>query len=270
MDKFKSLLQENIYENIDLRQILIVLSILIGGIFVIRIFRGILIKSMEKKINQQTRMLFSKMVDYTGFAILLMVVLSNLGLKLSTILGAAGVLGIAVGVASQKSIGNIISGLFLVTEKSIEIGDVIRVGGNTGNVYSIDLLSIMLKTFDNQLIRIPNETLISTEIVNITKFPIRRMDFQILVAYKEDIPHVIDCLKGIARENTLCLDEPDPLVMAREFADSGIDILFGVWFEKSQYLNTKNSVMIDIQRRFREENIEIPYKHIKIVNPELF
>jgi len=268
MNFLKSLMEENIYGNIDIKKILTVVVILILGMFCIRIIRVIVSKSIEKSVNQQTKMLMSKMVDYVGFAILLMIILSELGLKLSTLLGAAGVLGLAVGVASQKSIGNIVSGLFLVTEKSIEIGDVIKVGGNTGNVYSIDLLSIMLKTFDNQLIRIPNETLISTEITNITKFPIRRMDFQILVAYKEDIPHVIDCLKGIARENTLCLDEPDPLVMVKEFADSGIDILFGIWFEKSRYLDTKNTVMIDIQRRFREENIEIPYKHIRIVNAE--
>lgn len=268
MNFLKSLMEENIYGNIDIKKILTVVVILILGMFCIRIIRVIVSKSIEKSVNQQTKVLMSRMVDYVGFAILLMIILSELGLKLSTLLGAAGVLGLAVGVASQKSIGNIVSGLFLVTEKSIEIGDVIKVGGNTGNVYSIDLLSIMLKTFDNQLIRIPNETLISTEITNITKFPIRRMDFQILVAYKEDIPHVIDCLKGIARENTLCLDEPDPLVMVKEFADSGIDILFGIWFEKSRYLDTKNTVMIDIQRRFREENIEIPYKHIRIVNAE--
>jgi len=268
MKLLNKLMEEDIYGNIDIKQILTVLITFILGMFIIRIIRVIINKSIEKSVNQQTKMLISKMVDYVGFAVLLMILLSQLGLKLSTLLGAAGVLGLAVGVASQKSIGNIVSGLFLVTEKSIEIGDVIKVGGNVGNVYSIDLLSIMLKTFDNQLIRIPNETLISTEITNITKFPIRRMDFQILVAYKESIPHVIDTLKSIAGDNTLCLDEPDPLVMVREFADSGIDILFGVWFEKSRYLDVKNSVMINIQNKFREEGIEIPYKHIKIVNPE--
>ncbi len=102
--------------------------------------------------------------------------------------------------------------------------------------FGIDLLSIKLKTYDNLLIRIPNQTIISTEVTNITKFPIRRMNIDISVAYKENMNSVLDLLKDIARRNTLCLDEPEPLVLTKSFGASGIDILFGLWFEKTNYL----------------------------------
>ena len=75
--------------------------------------------------------------------------------------------------ASQTSVSNIISGIFLISEQPFQVGDLIKVGETKGVVLSIDLLSIKLRTFDNQLVRIPNENLIKNELSNITRFPIR-------------------------------------------------------------------------------------------------
>nr|WP_246434048.1 mechanosensitive ion channel family protein [Spirochaeta isovalerica] len=209
-------------------------------------------------------MLVAKFINWTGFIIVTLIVLSELGIELTALLGAAGILGLALGVASQKSLGNIISGLFLVAEKSFEIGDIIRVGDKTGVVHSIETLAIMLKTFDNLLIRIPNETLISAEMTNITRFPIRRQDFNISISYKDDIKTAMDILKKASEENPLCLDEPKPLILVKDFEDSGISLLLGVWFEKSNYLDVKNSMAMDIKRRFDEAGITIPYPHLTL------
>ena len=246
--------------------ILDLLVILVVGILIIRVFRLILRKTILRKSNQQNQMLVMKLVNLSGFTILLIVVLARVGIKLTTLLGAAGVLGIALGVASQKSLGNIISGFFMVTEKSFEIGDVITVGDKTGVVHSVELLSIMLKTFDNLLIRIPHETLISTEVVNITRFPIRRMDLFFTVSYQEDPGQVMELLRNIARENTYCLDEPNPFILIKNFAESGIDFQFGIWFEKNHYVDARNSVLSDILENFRQAGITIPYPHITISN----
>lgn len=214
-----------------------------------------------RRMTSQWKMLINKAIIYSGVVIILFMVLELLGVKLKALLGAAGIVGVVVGFASQTSIGNIISGLFLVTEKSFEVGDLIRVGDKMGNVYSIDLLSMKLKTLDNLLIRIPNQTLISTEITNITRFPIRRMDVNIGVAYKEDLTKVMDILRQLARENKEVLDEPEPLILLKDFGESSIDILFGLWFEKSNYLKVRNSIIIDIKEAFDKECIEIPFPH---------
>ncbi len=244
--------------------ILHVLILLAGGIIILRVLRLILKKTLLKKSNQQNEMLVLKLFNFIGFSILLIVVLSEMGIQLATLLGAAGVMGIALGVASQKSLGNIISGFFMVTEKSFEIGDVITVGTKTGVVHSVELLSIMLKTFDNLLIRIPHETLISTEVVNITRFPIRRMDLFFTVSYKEDLNQVMEILKETGKNNILCLDEPNPFILIKEFGESGIDFQFGIWFEKSDYVAARNSVLTDLLENFREAGITIPYPHITI------
>ncbi|MDO9614338.1 MAG: mechanosensitive ion channel family protein, partial [Bacteroidota bacterium] len=183
---------------------------------------------------------------------------------LTALFGAAGVVGIIIGVASQTSIGNIVSGLFLVSEKSFELGDVVSIGDKTGTVYAIDLLSIKIKTYDNLLIRIPNQTVISTELVNVTKFPIRRLEFLIGVAYKEDLRKVKTLLENVARNNPLCLEEPEPVIIFKEFGSSSINITFGVWFEKANYLAVKNSVFMEVKEAFDREGIEIPFPHVSV------
>ena len=149
----------------------------------------------------------------------------------------------------------------MISEQPFAVGDVIKVGDTTGIIISIDLLSLKLRTFDNKYVRIPNETIIKTEVTNITRFPIRRFDINLGVAYKEDIKHVREVLMDIAKENPYCLDEPEPLVIFLNFGDSALEFLFAVWFSKTDFLQLRNSIMQDIKERFDTEGIEIPFPH---------
>ncbi len=241
--------------------IVVLLAIGLGAIHGVAFFVR---KSVTYRLSKQSRMIVNRIIIYPGYIILVMITLNELKFNITALFGAAGVLGIVIGVASQTSIGNIISGFFLVSEKSFELGDTIRVGDKTGTVYSIDLLSIKIRTYDNLLIRIPNQTVISTELVNITKFPIRRMDITVGVAYKEDLRKVFDLLKEIARKNPLCLEEPEPLILLQGFSSSSIDILFAIWFEKNNYKDLKNSIIMEIKETFDQEGIEIPFPHLSL------
>ncbi len=241
-----------------------ILFILVVGVGSIHLISFMVNRSLHKKLSRQSMMLVIRTIVYTGYTGLVLIVIRELNYDLTALFGAAGVVGIVIGVASQTSIGNIISGLFLVSEKSFELGDVVRVGDKTGTVYSIDLLSIKIKTFDNLLIRIPNQTVISTELINVTKFPIRRYDFQVGVAYKEDLKKVKAVLEEVARNNPLCLEEPEPVIIFHSFGSSSIDITFGIWFEKANYLAVRNSVLMEIKEAFDREGIEIPFPHVSV------
>ena len=215
----------------------------------------------RKRFTPQANMLVRKGIVYFGSIAILVGVLKQSGFELTALLGAAGIAGIAIGFASQTSVSNIISGLFLISEKPFEVGDVIQVGSTKGVILSIDLLSVKLRTFDNHLIRIPNETLIKNEVRNITRFPIRRLDIQINVAYKEDIDKVRTVLIGIAERNPFCLDEPEPDVRFDKFGDSALEFLFAVWCVREDYLKLKNRIMQEIKEQFDAEGIEIPFPH---------
>lgn len=218
-------------------------------------------RTMKKRFSDQATMLMRKGILYAGLLLVLLMVLQQLKFNLTALLGAAGVVGIAIGFASQTSVSNIISGIFLIWEKPFAVGDVVKIGDTTGLVLSIDLLSVKLRTFDNRYIRIPNETLIKTELTNVTRFPIRRLDIDVGVAYKEDIGRVIEVLRDVADKNPFCLDEPEPFIMFMNFGDSALEIRFGVWFAKEQMLNLRKTIMREIKERFDAEGIEIPFPH---------
>lgn len=218
-------------------------------------------KAVQKRFTPQVSMLIRKGIFYFGSIVLIISVLYQMGFKLTALLGAAGIAGIAIGFASQTSVSNIISGLFLISEKPFEVGDLIKVDDTKGTILSIDLLSVKLRTLDNQLVRIPNESLIKNQVTNITRFPIRRFDINLGVAYKEDVSKVRNVLLDIAKNNPYCLDEPEPLVLFLNFGDSALEFLFAVWFVKTDFFKLRNSIMQEIKERFDAEGIEIPFPH---------
>jgi small-conductance mechanosensitive channel len=247
-----------------LQTIVVVAVVIVVGIAAIKILNTIAGRVTRKTVSPQYKMLIRKGIRYTGSVILLFIVLHLLGVKITALLGAAGIVGIAIGFASQTSMSNLISGLFMISEKPFEIGDVIRMGSTVGIVLSIDLLSVKIKTFDNQYIRIPNEKLLGSELTNITRFPIRRLDINLGVAYKTDVNHLRSVLREIAAANRFCLDEPEPLIVFSNFGDSALEFLFGVWFYKTDFISLKNSIMQEIKERFDREGIEIPFPHLSL------
>ncbi|PTN09964.1 mechanosensitive ion channel family protein [Mangrovibacterium marinum] len=251
-----------------LDKIIRIAFLILLSVFVIQGVAFLIKRSITHRLSKQSRMIINRIIVYTGYTLLSFMVLKELNFDITALFGAAGVVGIIIGVASQTSIGNIISGFFLVSEKSFELGDVVRIGDKAGTVYSVDLLSIKIRTYDNLLLRIPNQTVISSELINVTRFPIRRLDVTVGVAYKEDLRKVFEVLKEVARKNPLCLEEPEPLILLQGYGASSIDILFAVWFEKNNYRDAKNSVIIEIKEAFDREGIEIPFPHISVYTGE--
>jgi len=236
-------------------------AVLVVGLVVARFMGAAIFRVTNGPMGLHTAVTLRRLVFYGVSIIVVMMVLRELGFSLAVLVGAAGILTVALGFASQTSASNLISGIFLVAEKPFEIGDVIKVGNTTGEVLSIDLLSVKLRTFDNLFIRVPNETLIKSEITNFTRFPIRRLDLQIGVAYKEDIAKVRDVLFLVADKYPLCLDQPRPLMIFQGFGDSSLNLQLSVWATRENYIQLRNSIPEEIKKAFDEEGIEIPFPH---------
>jgi small-conductance mechanosensitive channel len=248
-------------ESVDWVQGLVIIVI---GIPLIKLLSSLLGRFTAKRLSPHHRFWVQKGVFYPGVILVCTSALLEFGFNLTALLGAAGVMSVAIGFAAQTSLSNIISGFFLFAEKPFQVGDMILVNGVRGTVMAIDLLSVKIRTLDNLFVRLPNESLIKGEITNITYYPIRRMDINIQVAYKEDVQRVMNILKEIADENPNALTEPEPLILFKDFGTSSIDLLLGLWFEKSKFLQLKNSIMLQIKERFDKEGIEIPFPHITL------
>lgn len=218
-------------------------------------------KIISSNFSRHHALLFRRIIYWLVLALFVASALHQLGFSLGVLLGAAGVLSVAIGFASQTSASNLISGLFLIGEKPFQIGDTIKVGNTLGEVLSIDLLSVKLRTFDNLFVRIPNESLIKSEVTNMTRFPIRRFDLQLGVAYKENIANVRKVLFEVAEKNPLSLDEPAPAFLFTGFGDSALTIQFSVWCSTANFRALRNSLQEEIKLAFDAAGIEIPFPH---------
>ncbi len=231
------------------------------GFVVARIVSALARKVLSTRLTAPQTHLIRRIVFYLILALFITSALRELGFSLATLLGAAGIFSVALGFASQTSASNFVSGLFLMVEKPFVVGDTIKIGNTTGEVLSIDMLSVKLRTFDNLFVRIPNESILKSESSTLTRFPIRRADLLVGVAYREDIDRVREVLMEVADQNPLCLEEPKPLFIFQGFGDSALNIQFSVWAKRENFLEMKNSIQIEIKQAFDAENIEIPFPH---------
>lgn len=236
--------------------------VLVGvGLVLARIAAVVTTKVTGSNLDAHAGMLVRRVVYYLVLVLFLVSALRELGFNLGVLLGAAGILSVAVGFASQTSASNLISGLFLLGERPFAVGDVITVGNTTGEVMSVDLLSVKIRTFDNRFVRIPNETMIKSEVTTLTRFPIRRYDVQLGIAYKEDIARAREVLMAVADRNPLCLEEPKPLFIFLGFGDSALNFQFSVWAARENFLDVRNSIQEEIKLAFDDAGIEIPFPH---------
>ncbi len=234
------------------------------GLALARGIAAVVIKVTGRRSSLQNTMVIRRLVFVSALGLVLMACLNILGIKLNVLLGAAGILTVAIGFASQTSASNLISGIFLIVERAFEVGDVIRIGDITGEVLSIDLLSVKLRTFDNLYVRVPNEEIIKTQITNLTHFPIRRFDMMLGVAYKEDLDKVREILMQVAEANILCLIDPSPLFIVKGFGSSSLEIQFSMWAQREKWLDMRNSMHVQVKQALDKAGIEIPFPHISV------
>lgn len=267
----------SLYTNINferLSEILVAIILAFIGFVIARIVSNAFIRTIGSRFNAHQRLLWRRGIFYFIFLLFIMTSLREAGFKLSVFLGAAGILTVALGFASQTSATNLISGLFLIGEGSFEVGDTIQITlirGQTieGEVISIDLLSVKLLTLDNVYIRLPNEQLIRTPVMNLSKFPIRRIPITLAINFHEDIIKVRQVLLDVASKYPLVMDDPKPTVTVTAFRESSIELLFAVWCRQENALKVRDEMQERVRNGFLENEIEIPVPKMGLIDRPL-
>ena len=267
----------SIFTNINferLSEILVAIILCTIGFLIARFVSNTFIRTIGSRFNAHQRLLWRRGIFYFIFLLFIMASLREAGFKLSVFLGAAGILTVALGFASQTSATNLISGLFLIGEGSFEVGDNIQITlirGQTieGQVISIDLLSVKLLTLDNVYIRLPNEQLIRTPVMNLSKYPIRRIPITLAINFHEDIIKVRHVLLEVAAKYPLVMDDPKAAVTVTAFRESSIEILFAVWCRQENALKVRDEMQERIRNGFLENQIEIPVPKMGLIDRPL-
>lgn len=240
--------------------LILIVAILFGFYFIKRSIK----KVPEQKLSMHHSVLIRKLLNYISYIIILMIVMNMLNIKLSAIWGAAGIAGVALGFAAQTSVSNLISGLFVLGEKAMKVGDVVIVNGITGTVDSIGLLSTRIHTLDNQMVRIPNSAIINSNFQNNSFFPVRRFLFELSVSYSTDMEKALEILLKVPAKCPTVLADPAPKAWFDGFLDSGIKMVLAVWLNPSDLTETKNAVYMAIKKDFDAAGIEIPFNRLDV------
>lgn len=239
------------------RHALVVVCVFVVAWLAQRATRFLLTRYLSVRLGPAHSMLLPRLLSGGLWLLALLLILREFNINLGIFLGAAGIATVALGFAAQTSASNLISGVFLLGDRAFAVGDMIRVDTTTGEVVAVDQLSIKLRTPDNLMVRIPNETLIKASITNLTRWPIRRLDIPLVVDLSTDLSELREILLGVAAANPLCMIEPKPMVTFVELNESGIKVQFSVWLERKNLAEVGLAVANGLLRALEKAQIDI-------------
>lgn len=196
-----------------------------------------------------------KAIRYVGAVIVAVLVAESMGWDLSAILATAGVVGVAVGFAAQTSLSNVIAGVFLLVDRPFEVGDVVEITGQQGVVLELTLLSTRIRTFDNLVVRWPNEVVLKERITNLSKFPARRLELLVRVPVETPLPSVRAGLLRVLEAEPLVLFEPAPEVRLRDMEGNGVTMSIRVWFAVNDLLDGRDAVILAVNAALSQEGV---------------
>lgn len=224
----------------------------------------------KSKIDIGVRMSIGKITRYTIIFFGLVIILQTVGIDLSSLTILAGALGLGIGFGLQNITNNFVSGIIILLERPIKVGDRIEVGKIAGDVVDISMRATTIVTNDNIAMIVPNSEFISSNVINWSYTDKKvRFNFPVGVSYKENPERIREILIDVALQNDGVMKDPKPDVLFTEFGDSSLNFNLRVW--TSKYIDRpgvlKSQLYYEIFKRFKKEAIEIPFPqrdlHIK-------
>lgn len=239
--------------------------ILIVGLFVIHWLNKLLAKSGRiSKLEPSVRSFILNLVRLVLTVIVVLTAAGAMGVPLTSIVTLFASAGVAVSLAMQGALGNLVGGMTLLILKPIQAGEFVKIGDYEGTVRSIGAFYTELVTFDNRRVSLPNGTLTNTAVVNYTREGTRRVDVTYSVSYGADTDLVYDTLKGLAAENEAVLTEPAPSVVLQTCADSSVNFTVRVWVKAEDYWNVYYYLTDAGKRALDRAGIEIPFPQMDV------
>lgn len=223
----------------------------------------------RRKVEKGVGISINRLIHYAFVIVGVVFGLSAIGIDLQSLTVVVGALGIGIGFGLQNIVNNFASGLILLFERSIKVGDIVQIRGDWGTIKNLGLRATVVETFDRSEMIVPNSDLVSSTVTNWTLSDRQtRLIIKIGVAYGSDVQKVTRILLGIAQENPFIMKFPEPAVYFMSFGSSSLDFELRAWVADIDIrLKTMNQINYEIERLFRENDIEIPFPqqdiHIK-------
>ncbi len=248
---------------ISLQSIFVAIVIVAAGIFATRMIRNMLLRRMEHVFVDSggARDSIAAILTYAGFVVSLLVAMSYIGISVSSLAIVAGALSVGIGFGLQSIANNFVSGLILLAERPIKVGDWIVLGDQQGRVQKISVRSTEIQTFDRSTLIVPNSDLITGRVVNWTYADtMGRVTVRIGVSYDADPRQVIEILRKIGRDSPNTLAYPEPVVVFEAFGDSALEFSLRVYLRDiGTSLDIQTELRLAMFEALKAQGIEIPY-----------
>lgn len=240
--------------------ILIVIAVLIVASFLLRLVRKIATRKLPPDDKAKFKGVFSYF-QWLVYIVILLITFNAVGVNVTAIFAASAALLIGIGLALQTLFQDIISGIFILIDQSVHVGDIIEIDGKVGRVEEIKLRTTRAVTIDNKVIVIPNHLYLTNSLYNWTQNgTATRESVTVGVAYGSDTQLVKQLLIQAANEQEAVLPNPEPLVLFTEFADSSLNFkLIFTLNDSFQGAIPESDIRFRIDELFREHNISIPF-----------
>ena len=232
--------------------------------FVTWLFLKLIRRIVSRALNDEARDKFKGIFtffNYFVYTVVTLVAFDTIGLNLTTLFAASAALLVGVGLALQTFIQDIISGIFILADQSVHVGDIIQVEGQIGKVERIQLRTTRAVTRDNRVLIIPNHKFMASILYNWTENgTLTRESIIVGVAYGSDVDRLRELLLEVASQHRMVLKKPLPLVLFNDFGDNALLFELLIPINRSFESNiVKSDIRFAIDKAFRENNIEIPF-----------
>ena len=215
--------------------------------------------SRSKRFSDLLKNFFVSLVRKTVMLIGIIVALSMLEVQVTPFIATLGVAGFILGFALQGTLSNFASGLMILIYRPYDIGHIIEAAGMKGKVDSMNLVSTTMKTFDNQIVIVPNGEIWGGVITNVTGSDTRRVDMKFGISYSDDIAKAAKILEEIVSSHELVLKDPEPVIKLHELGDSSVNFVCRPWAKTKDYWDVYWDVTRAVKERFDAEGVSIPF-----------
>ena len=254
----------NLFENQLITDICRSVVILIVGIFAMRIIRKLLKTSLERTtLEKAAHSLITSLANAVMYVLLGLMVASSLGIDVTSIVALASVLTLALSLALQNMVSNILGGFAILYTHPFHSGDYVEIAGQGGTVKEINMTYTMLATADNKLISIPNSAVVAAQIVNYSAAETRRVEVLASASYDAPTQKVIDALVLAGTVDNVLLD-PAPRAVITAYGDSAIQYSLRLWVKTPDYWDVYFQVNQRVKDIFDEQGIEMTYPHLNV------